>query len=192
MAADVGRGYRVSVDLLQICGLYKFHRIFWILHRWRLRWNIIMEVWFRSFSFLNGSFVGSILIFQGVSSHDQLTKTPLFFGDTKICKCFWKKTTPDLHGYSGMFTTMNFPRSCKDRNGSDHQQYVPFWRTLPNKNFKASFCSPMFWWWFNLQFFFLKDFWPPFSMTRLEFFQGFIEAVGLYRSGHVLVQWSWV
>ena len=30
-------------------------------------WNIIMKVWFRSFSFLNGWFVGSMLIFQGVS-----------------------------------------------------------------------------------------------------------------------------
>ena len=29
------------------------------VHPWRLTWNIIMEVWFRSFSFLNGWFVGS-------------------------------------------------------------------------------------------------------------------------------------
>ena len=33
-------------------------------------WNRIpMEVWFRSFSFLNGCFVGSMLIFQGVCFH---------------------------------------------------------------------------------------------------------------------------
>ena len=32
----------------------------------RLTWNIIMEVWFRSCSFLNGWFVSSMLIFQGV------------------------------------------------------------------------------------------------------------------------------
>ena len=31
-----------------------------------LTWNIIMEVWFRSFSFPNGWFVDSMLIFQGV------------------------------------------------------------------------------------------------------------------------------
>ena len=30
------------------------------IHPWRSTWNIIMEVWFRSFSFLNGWFVGSI------------------------------------------------------------------------------------------------------------------------------------
>ena len=36
------------------------------LHPWRITWNIIMEVW-RSFSFLNGWFLGSMLIFQGVA-----------------------------------------------------------------------------------------------------------------------------
>ena len=30
----------------------------WLLHPWRSTWNIIMKVWFRSFSFLNGWFVG--------------------------------------------------------------------------------------------------------------------------------------
>ena len=39
---------------------------FLTLHPGRLTWNIIMEVWFRSFSFLNGWFLGSMLIFQGV------------------------------------------------------------------------------------------------------------------------------
>ena len=38
------------------------------IHPGRLTWNIIMEVWFRSFSFLNGWFVCSMLIFQGVGS----------------------------------------------------------------------------------------------------------------------------
>ena len=38
------------------------------IHPWRLTWNIIMEVCFRSFSFLNGWFVGSMLIFQGIFS----------------------------------------------------------------------------------------------------------------------------
>ena len=39
------------------------------IHPGRLTWNIYnsLEVWFRSFSFLNGWFVGSMLIFQGVS-----------------------------------------------------------------------------------------------------------------------------
>ena len=35
------------------------------LHPWRLTWNMIMEVWFRSFSLLNGWFVDSMSIFQG-------------------------------------------------------------------------------------------------------------------------------
>ena len=35
------------------------------VHPWRLAWNIILEVCFRWFSFPNGWFVGSILIFQG-------------------------------------------------------------------------------------------------------------------------------
>ena len=35
------------------------------VHPWRLTWNIILEVWLRWFSFPNGWFVGSILIFQG-------------------------------------------------------------------------------------------------------------------------------
>ena len=45
-----------------------FQQIFqqYVVHPGRLTWNIIMEVWFRSFSFLNGWFVGSMLIFQGV------------------------------------------------------------------------------------------------------------------------------
>ena len=38
-----------------------------LVHPGRLTWNRIMEVWFRSFSFLfHGWFVGSMLIFQGV------------------------------------------------------------------------------------------------------------------------------
>ena len=31
-----------------------------LVHPWKLTWNIIMEVWFRSLSFLNGWFVGSM------------------------------------------------------------------------------------------------------------------------------------
>ena len=50
----------------QSCGLHIFYHEFWWIHPWRLTWNIIMEVWFRSLSFLNGWFVGSMLVFQGV------------------------------------------------------------------------------------------------------------------------------
>ena len=57
-------------------------------HRWKKKngyktpwkingWNIIMEVWFRSFSFLNGWFICSMLIFQGVT---------LVVWDTRTCK----------------------------------------------------------------------------------------------------------
>ena len=46
--------------------IQRFFRGIW-LHPWRLKWNIIMEVWFRSFSFPNRWFVGSMLIFQGVT-----------------------------------------------------------------------------------------------------------------------------
>lgn len=66
----------------------------------------------------------------------------------------------------------------------------------------ASFCSPMFWWWFNLRVFFLKDFWSPFSMTRLEFFikdllklLDFTGVVMYWSSGHgctEMVRWLWV
>ena len=40
---------------------------FSLIHPRRLTWNIIMNVWFRSFSFLNGWFVGSMLNFQVVT-----------------------------------------------------------------------------------------------------------------------------
>ena len=48
------------------CSTWQFFSDFVDLHPGRLTWNIIMEVWFRSFSFLNGWLAGSILIFQGV------------------------------------------------------------------------------------------------------------------------------
>ena len=45
-----------------------FLDVFFPLNPGRLTWNIIMEVWFRSFSYLNGVICSfQPLIFQGVS-----------------------------------------------------------------------------------------------------------------------------
>ena len=46
---------------------------------WRLTWNIIMEVWFRSFSFLNGRFAGSMCEVPGVWTRGGASRS-VFFG----------------------------------------------------------------------------------------------------------------
>ncbi len=63
------------------------------LHPWRLTWNIIMEVWFRSFSFLNGWFVGSMLIFQGViKTHRTWSVIIMYAG----LQCDWNMEENDV------------------------------------------------------------------------------------------------
>ena len=63
-------------------------------------WNIIMEVWFRSFSFLNGWFVGSMLIFQGVVACNNpnlnLTKFLRKHPHIYICQFLVKKNGRDF------------------------------------------------------------------------------------------------
>ena len=67
------------------------------LHPGRLTWTIMMEVWFRSFSFPNGWFVGSMLIFQGV--YDLLS--PLWSGPGVQGPLHWLPRTPARSHPSG-------------------------------------------------------------------------------------------
>ena len=60
--------WKKSGGIILVCPekMWLFFRKHRHLHLWRLTWNVMMEVWFRSFSFLDGWFVGCMLIFQGV------------------------------------------------------------------------------------------------------------------------------